>query len=115
MTDQKEKQKEVANPRVEQHGMCEIQHSPLHRMISVNDLIGGNVSRNAHISTDLVASHEMSEWRSLTLDLSIVFTVESKFWLQNTRVGHNPLHFCNSLRQLLIIDLIFTESQNNLG
>lgn len=110
VTDQKEKQKEIGNPRVEQCGMCGIQHSPLYRVVSVNDLIGSNVSRNVHISADLVASHETTEWRSLALGSSIVFTVESQFWLQNTRVGHNPLHFCNSLRQLLIIDLIFTES-----
>lgn len=66
----------------------------------------GNVSTSVHVSTDLIASHEMTEWRSLTLGLSIVFTVESKFWLQNNGVGHNPLHFCSSLRQFLIIDLI---------
>lgn len=49
LTAQKEKQKEIGNPRVEQHGMCGIQHSPLHRLVSVNDLIGGNVSTNAYV------------------------------------------------------------------
>lgn len=91
--------------------MCGNQYNPLHKVISINDLIDGNIITNAYVLflTDLVASPRMTEWRSVTLKLQL--TVESKLWLQNTEVGHSPLNFCNSLRQLLIIDLIFTESK----
>lgn len=75
MTEQKEKQKETRNPRMEQHGMCGIQHSPLHRVVSVNDLIGDNVSTNAHVSADLVASHETT--RMEILDSGVVYRLHS--------------------------------------
>lgn len=49
MIDKKGKTKgEIGNPRVKQQGMCGNQYSPLHKMISANDVIDGNISTNAY-------------------------------------------------------------------
>lgn len=94
---------------MEQQGICGNQYSPLHMVISINDLTDDNIITNAYVSYFSRSGPKMTEWRSLTLKLQL--TVESQLRLQNTEVGHSPLNFCNSLRQLLIIDLIFIESK----